>query len=257
MSVDAIRDEYVRLRRMGLDGGTVLAQLVLKIAMLSGDDQKLLLLALERWEQRRETPGDAFLTSDDVTSIELDRLIPNELVRCPNCGMANPATQVMCFACGQFMVLNHAKMATQTLEAAADRLPAGSYFGPYSLLVLKVKVSDGIFMLRPQLKPDLFIIGRGAHGVVKADRDLGAPLPAMLGVSRVHLGLIYDEKRCVLHVIDLGSANGTLLNSQPLYAQETRLLRHGDELTLGRLPLAVSYHHPAGENDTGSQTSTT
>jgi len=249
VSVDAIKDEYVRLRRMGLDGGSALAQLAVEIALLNDADQLSLFRALETWEQSNDGLPPAFPDPDEVTVIEATNLRAREQIRCPNCGKLNPSNQVMCYACGQFIVLNHNKFATQPLNATGDNLPPGSYFGPHSLLVFKIKLSGEIFIMRPQLKPDLFLIGRGVNGVVKADRDLGAPLPAMLGVSRVHLGLMYDAQRCLLTVMDMGSSNGTLHNGQPLYAGETHILRHGDELLLGRLPLAVTFHHPIREND--------
>ena len=48
-------------------------------------------------------------------------------------------------------------------------------------------------------------------------------------------------------VSDLGSANGSFINGQRLLAKEIRVLRHGDELRLGKLVMTVSFRHPANQ----------
>ena len=45
-------------------------------------------------------------------------------------------------------------------------------------------------------------------------------------------------------VSDLGSANGSFINGQRMMPKEVRVLRHGDELRLGKLVLLASFRHP-------------
>ncbi len=59
------------------------------------------------------------------------------------------------------------------------------------------------------------------------------------GVSRVHAELqIIDA---VVHINDLGSTNGTFVNSQRLKPNTPTALRKGDELLLGRLAFQVLF----------------
>jgi pSer/pThr/pTyr-binding forkhead associated (FHA) protein len=40
----------------------------------------------------------------------------------------------------------------------------------------------------------------------------------------------------------MNSANGTFVNGQRLHPQEVRVLRHGDELRLGRMVFQTLFH---------------
>lgn len=85
---------------------------------------------------------------------------------------------------------------------------------------------------------DSILIGR-AHresGFVP-DIDLGAYGGGEKGVSREHVRITLDGDRLI--IIDTGSSNGTELNGERLEAAQPYPLRHGDELTLGKLKLQV------------------
>lgn len=60
------------------------------------------------------------------------------------------------------------------------------------------------------------------------------------GVSRIHAE-IHIEKG-VLYVTDLESTNGTYLGGSKLMPNESRALRKGDELLLGRLAVQIMFH---------------
>jgi predicted component of type VI protein secretion system len=51
-----------------------------------------------------------------------------------------------------------------------------------------------------------------------------------------------SKKDGVLHLVDNHSANGTFLNEQRLIAEQPRVLRHGDDIRLGRMVLRVSLY---------------
>lgn len=77
----------------------------------------------------------------------------------------------------------------------------------------------------------------GREGGVTIGRDESAadvPLPEGC-VSRCHLRLFLNENG--LAVADLGSTNGTFINSAPLPPEATGTLSDGDTLTLGSLNL--------------------
>jgi pSer/pThr/pTyr-binding forkhead associated (FHA) protein len=68
------------------------------------------------------------------------------------------------------------------------------------------------------------------------------------GVSREHALLRYRDGQ--LSVTDLHSANGTLVNMQRLGSGQPRLLKDGDELTLGNLTLMI-FFEPAAPAPSG------
>ena len=69
--------------------------------------------------------------------------------------------------------------------------------------------------------------------------NLGQYPVASQGISRRH-ALVCREQR-MLTVRDLNSTNGTYLNGQRLIPMEVRVLRDGDEVTLGYLKMRVYF----------------
>lgn len=73
----------------------------------------------------------------------------------------------------------------------------------------------------------------------RVDLDL-TPYGALdRGVSREHVRMHIEDGK--LYVTDLGSTNGTFLASTRLEAHTPTVLRKGDELLLGRLPIQVLF----------------
>jgi pSer/pThr/pTyr-binding forkhead associated (FHA) protein len=109
---------------------------------------------------------------------------------------------------------------------------------------MQLRVSDTgkIFELHPQKSKVELLIGRVTNNS-KPDIDLGDQGGDKRGVSRVHLSVRYDAHQHTIHVIDLSSANGSFINGQRVYPNEVRILRHGDELKLGKMVLNVSFSH--------------
>jgi hypothetical protein len=64
------------------------------------------------------------------------------------------------------------------------------------------------------------------------------------GVSRAHALLRFSDM--LLTILDLGSLNGTFLNNRRLPANEPHVVRHNDEVSLGRLGLRVQFETPSG-----------
>ena len=90
------------------------------------------------------------------------------------------------------------------------------------------------------------IVGRSTKGSVLApDIDLTNKQASDLGVSRLHLSIGFDAEHESILIADLGSANGSYINGQRMMPKEVRVLRHGDELRLGKLVLLASFRHPA------------
>ncbi|KAF8091420.1 hypothetical protein N665_0445s0008 [Sinapis alba] len=66
-------------------------------------------------------------------------------------------------------------------------------------------------------------IGRVLRGNEIAIKDAG--------ISTKHIRIVSDSENWIIH--DLGSSNGTILNSETLHADAPVTLRHGDEIKLG------------------------
>lgn len=128
----------------------------------------------------------------------------------------------------------------------SESVPLNSeFFGTDSVLVLRVRGTTESFEVRPQKSDHEMIIGRSTQGSAMApDVDLKNTKASDLGVSRLHLTVRYDAHNNAIMVTDLGSSNGTYINGQRMLAKEVRVLRHGDELRLGKLVMAVSFRHP-------------
>ncbi len=87
---------------------------------------------------------------------------------------------------------------------------------------------------------DEFTIGRFVDGqVITPDVDLNLYEAFDKGVSRLHATIRINPKKNKIHVIDLGSANGSSVNGYEIPANSEVPLNHGDVLTLGKFRMKV------------------
>ncbi|NWG18355.1 MAG: FHA domain-containing protein [Chloroflexi bacterium] len=91
--------------------------------------------------------------------------------------------------------------------------------------------------LKVRVEQRLVVGRRVADDAREPDLDLTSYQAEAMGVSRQHLALFPEGDR--LMVEDLGSGNGTILNSVRLKPNEPHALSHGDHLHIARLPLDV------------------
>jgi hypothetical protein len=262
--IQEIFAEYSRMRQSGLDTKTALNALRSNIEALS-KTQRAELAALMRSYETGTLPPEPKVPKvasirpiaplapppppqtdplvDDPTRVtgEVEQVV---WVTCPNCGKANQQHEVFCYSCGQLLESGKAGGATIVFQDAGDTHEK-DFFGDDSVLALRVRGSTNFFELRPQNAMHELIIGRSSDGsAMSPDVDLKDRKGADLGVSRMHLSIRYDPENHEVLATDLGSANGSFINGQRLMPKEVRLLRHGDELRLGKLVLAVSFRHP-------------
>jgi len=166
-------------------------------------------------------------------------------VNCLHCGKTNQRHEVFCYSCGQLLEPIKGAYDTRVLAEPASTALDSEHFGPDSVLVLRVRGSTENYETRPQKSDHEIIIGRSTKGSVLApDIDLTNKQASDLGVSRLHLSIRFDAEHSAVLVSDLGSANGSFINGQRMMAKEVRVLRHGDELRLGKLVLLASFRHP-------------
>ena len=104
----------------------------------------------------------------------------------------------------------------------------------------QVKIVDSQQVVGQFVSPGIegYILGRSDSGSPYVpDIDLNAYNALEKGVSRRHAVLL--NYRNTLHVMDLGSVNGTLLNEDRLQPDKPYPLREGDKVCLGSLNLAL------------------
>lgn len=85
--------------------------------------------------------------------------------------------------------------------------------------------------------PERVVMGRGGKDI-HLDLNLAEHYGWMLGVSRQHAEIIYDEAQ--YYIADLNSTNGTWLNSTKLNPNERYPLDSHDQIRMGHFLMLVS-----------------
>ncbi len=165
------------------------------------------------------------------------------MIECPSCKHHEFVGTLFCSECGTRLV--HAS-PIPTMSISPDKInkeadatkpspPAGPDLSTGSLLGIRVVSSGDIISL---LGRDNFTLGRSIEGqAVIPDVDLAKYDAFDQGLSRMHAELRIEKDG--VFVIDLDSANGTILNGKRLKGQEASLINHGDIIQLGRLRLQI------------------
>jgi hypothetical protein len=265
-----IFSEYARMRNNGLDSKAALAALRAYIEPLSKREKEELAQQLRAWEAGgvdatqtnvsrppappEETPAKKESIIKPLVQSGIRSLSQTEIrqdtsvwVTCPNCSKKNREGEIFCYSCGQILSQPAGQFNTRHFRDAGSEV-SPDFFGPDSLLMLEIRSAKQYFEIRPQQRSHEIVIGRSTdNSAMQPDIDLADFQGAETGVSRLHLALNYEAADNALQVYDLGSANGSYINGQKLHAKERRVLRHGDELRLGRLALRVYFRHPGDE----------
>lgn len=162
---------------------------------------------------------------------------------CQNCQRANPADALICANCGHLLPVGERARAAQmppAVHALQRSVHWGTaYFGEESVLLLRVAHTGQHFEV--SLRREC-VLGR-ASADRRPDIDLTGYDAVEMGVSRRHVRISRQFGTALIE--DLGSLNGTFLNGERLLPHQSRVLRHDDELQLGRLVLRVSFERAA------------
>lgn len=251
--IQEIVEIYTELRKRGLSATDVLEKLRVRIASLSREDQAEIVRQVRVAEaeikqllinnaKAQNTPKQSPADPKVVTYVNGAPGMPSVgMQTCPRCNKLSPITEVLCGYCGTFLQGGKAQFETTRLE---DPNKFDSiYFGEDSTLILMLKDSNYAYRLRPQENRHDVVIGRSNGASMKPDIDLQEHSADSLGVSRLHMSVRYEPKDHSICMIDMNSANGTYLNGQKLHPREVRVIRHGDEVRLGKLALRVYFQH--------------
>ncbi len=165
----------------------------------------------------------------------------SKTVQCPKCQRVSPSSEIFCPACGTFLQDSVAAFQTTRFEPEHEA-STSDHFDAKMILVLIVRHNKNHYRIQPQNYAREIVVGRSDVGApMTPDIDLANQGAGELGVSRMHVSIQYDAVNHTLSVTDMRSSNGSFINNQRLHPHEVRILRHGDELRLGRLSLGVTF----------------
>jgi pSer/pThr/pTyr-binding forkhead associated (FHA) protein len=121
-------------------------------------------------------------------------------------------------------------------EAKTTRpTPPGPELSSGALIGLRVITTGEIISL---IGRDNFTLGRSIEGqAILPDVDLSRFDAYDFGLSRMHAELRFDEGQT--HIVDLESANGTIVNGKRILPNKAEQIEHGDIIQLGRLRLQL------------------
>ncbi len=161
------------------------------------------------------------------------------MIECPSCKHQEFVGTLYCSECGTRLI-HVAPMPTVTI--ARDRIdreamstkpatPEGPELESGAIIGLRIITTGGILSL---LGRDNYTVGRSVEGqAVIPDVDLQSFNAYDEGVSRMHAEIRIESDG--VFVVDLDSANGTLVNGRRLEPQQPSLAHHGDIIQLGRM----------------------
>ena len=172
--------------------------------------------------------------------------------QCSNCGHRNRAGIVFCENCGASLIgkmpvdtksldsenEEQTRLAEETRQPEGDKPQGVSTFPPGSYLRLELEGSTEPILFQP--KPETIFGRRDPATGAMPDIDLTPFAGYRMGVSRRHAAIRFGDERS-LDLWDLGSSNGTFLNSQRLSAHRPYRLHDGDELRLGQMVIRLFF----------------
>jgi hypothetical protein len=165
------------------------------------------------------------------------------MITCPNCQNQELPGALVCSRCGGLFDLSQlsGSQLEEPLEAAANAFVSQDRPQPGSLQIsLLVLGTDTVLRLPP--RPQV-TVGRADVGLTSLpDIDLTPFMAYQKGVSRLHISIKIASGKA--SIVDLGSSNGTMLNSKRILPNQAYLINTGDRLSLGKLELQVILQSP-------------
>ncbi|MEE9216105.1 MAG: FHA domain-containing protein [Anaerolineales bacterium] len=162
------------------------------------------------------------------------------MIECPTCKHSEFVGTLYCSECGtrlvhtapigpgsEFLELDRAD--TSEVSPIGPGLAAGAIFG-----LRVMKTGDMVSLVGREN----YTLGRSAGSqAIVPDVDLDTYGAQDQGISRLHAEIRLDETG--VHVVDLDSVNGTLINGKRIEPQEPKELRNKDIIQLGSMQLQV------------------
>lgn len=165
------------------------------------------------------------------------------MIECPSCKHQEFVGTLYCSECGTRLVHTAPFPAIPTDGSWVDLDLGSSADGPAGALELESGAALGLRVLATGdmvslVGRDNYTLGRGGTGqAIMPDVDLDRYGAQDQGISRLHAEIRIEEDG--VHIVDLDSVNGTLVNGERLEPQQPRRVVHKDMIQLGRLRLQL------------------
>ncbi len=241
--ITALTEKYAQLRHQKVTAADALNLLKQDIEKLPSSLRPELVKSIRAWEDSQNQLKPAIRPLGGQSA---SKPLPGAgaQAKCAHCETINPAGEMFCLKCGWPIQLSK-KPSDKTVRLdPSSALPDTSYFGAdYALLLL---MKDTLQVIRKQsveMDHELIIGRAAAESIIAPDIDLTPFNAIQQGISRAHLALRYESAKAVITIADLDSANGSFVNEVRLHPNEVRVLRHGDELRVGKLTFEVIFQH--------------
>lgn len=148
-----------------------------------------------------------------------------------------------------------AEMSTRYLGTAAASTETGTarMTGPLDRRVpwvIEFRVVGTPTTMQVQVRDEMLMGRSDAEQQFFPEVDLSTFKGYSYGVSRRHGRIFVSEER--MHYEDFGSTNGSAINGTACQPGRQYRLRHGDELTLGRLKMQVRFAVVPAHDETGT-----
>jgi hypothetical protein len=166
------------------------------------------------------------------------------VLTCPNCQTACRVGELLCPKCHSLLDNTANTGSTRLLETAAKVDVNNSNNNAFGMVFIEAQKQITFEIDRQQLVlpvVESLIVGRKDEDGQPSQPDIGLNEygAAMSGVSRQHIKI--TRQRDMIYVTDMGSRNGTYINSRHIHPHTRHILRSGDELRLGHLIVRVSF----------------
>jgi FHA domain len=160
------------------------------------------------------------------------------MIVCPSCKHKNLDGTVFCSDCGM-QLTGIDPLVTQNIseEQITQGLQSTTAFPKDFDAWAAIHLTDSGQIL-PLADRKEFTLGRISESQpIMPDIDLTPYQAYACGVSRLHAVLRNEDDE--VHVMDLGSSNGTYLNGVRLKPNTSQTIKHGDILSLGKLKIQI------------------
>ncbi|MBC8171570.1 MAG: FHA domain-containing protein [Anaerolineae bacterium] len=126
-------------------------------------------------------------------------------------------------------------------DKPAEKHPASGVFELGMILRIEIQGSDVPLLLLPRRETFIGRVDPGSGDI--PELDLSPYAAYQMGVSRRHALIRWEDNQ--MHVLDLGSRNGTYINGKKAQPHQSLKLHDGDEMRLGKMSLRLYFRRKA------------
>ena len=161
-------------------------------------------------------------------------------IMCPNCHHQELEGALFCSECGTKLVSEDG-LSTAAIRATESTITEVGEAPPPPPPIKATEARISLHIVRtgqilPLVGRDDFTIGRVSQGQsILPDIDLTPYEAYSQGVSRLHATIRIEQKKITIE--DLGSSNGTRINSKKINPHQHHPIIHGDVIALGRFKI--------------------